>query len=198
MSLIYQVMYRVGFTPWDTGEVPSELTELVEGGDALAPGRALDLGCGTGTQTVYMTGRGWRVTGIDDVEAPLRRARARSKAAGSRVDWLKGDVTRLGKLGLQSGYTLVLDRGCYHGISDSGRDGYVRGVTDLTAREGMLLLMCFAPNRVLAGPRGATRDEIASRFSPGWELVGDQPDSGDPPAGPLRDVPRTWYRLRRR
>lgn len=71
-------------------------------------------------------------------------------------------------------------------------------MTDLTAPDGMLLLMCFAPNRVLAAPRGATRDEIASRFSPGWELVGDQADCGDPPAGPLRDVPRTCYRLRRR
>ncbi len=120
MSLIYQIMYRVGFTPWDTGAIPGELKEFVEGGDALAPGRALDLGCGTGTQTVYMAGRGWQVTGVDDVEAPLRRARARSKAVGSQVDWLKGDVTRLGELGLQSGYTLVLDRGCYHGISESG------------------------------------------------------------------------------
>jgi SAM-dependent methyltransferase len=197
VSLLYQIMYRVGFTPWDTGAVPDELREIVEGPAALAPGRALDLGCGTGTQTVYMAGRGWDVTGIDDVQAPLRRARARGQAAGRRVDWRRGDVTRLGELGLRSGYTLVLDRGCYHGISESGRDGYARGVTQLAAPDAMLLLMCFAPNRVLAGPRGATRDEIASRFASRWELVGDQPDAGDPPGGPFRDVARTWYRLRR-
>ena len=30
MSLIYRAMYRIGFRPWDTGEVPEELSELVE------------------------------------------------------------------------------------------------------------------------------------------------------------------------
>lgn len=198
VSLIYQVMYRVGFTPWDTGEVPSELKDLVEGSEALAPDRALDLGCGTGTQSVYMAGHGWRVTGIDNVDKPLRRARARGKAAGRDVAWIRGDATRLRDLDLDPGYTLVLDRGCYHGLSDAQRAGYAGGVSDVTAPGGLLLLMSFAPNRVVAGPRGATRDEIAGRFSPGWELVGDVADSGAPPGGPLRDVARTWYRLRRR
>jgi SAM-dependent methyltransferase len=198
VSLIYQLMYRVGFTPWDTGEIPSELKDLVEGGDALPHGQALDLGCGTGTQSLYMAGHGWQVTGIDNVERPLRRARARSRAAGSSVNWVKGDVTRLGDLAVHGGYTLVLDRGCYHGLPETGRDGYARGVSEVTAPGGLLLLMCFAPNRVVAGPRGATRDEIARRFSPAWDVAGDVADSGPPPGGPLRDVARTWYRLRRR
>jgi hypothetical protein len=38
VSLIYQVMYRVGFTPWDNDEVPAELVALVEGADALPAG----------------------------------------------------------------------------------------------------------------------------------------------------------------
>jgi methylase of polypeptide subunit release factors len=54
MSLVYRIMYRVGFTPWDTGEVPAELRALIEGEDALDAGSALDIGCGTGTQSAYM------------------------------------------------------------------------------------------------------------------------------------------------
>jgi SAM-dependent methyltransferase len=63
---------------------------------ALPTGRALDIGCGTGTQAVYMAGQGWEVTGMDAIDRPLRKARARAAAAGASVDWVRGDVTRLG------------------------------------------------------------------------------------------------------
>jgi SAM-dependent methyltransferase len=191
-------MYRVGFTPWDTGDVPAELRALVEGGDALVAGAALDLGCGTGTQSVYLARRGWRVTGVDDLEQPLRRASDRSAAAGVGVQWVKADVTRLGRAGLAPGYRLLLDRGCFHGLGSDGRAGYARDVTELAAPGAVFLLMSFARNRVVAGPHGADRDEITDRFAPGWALESAAGDSGPGPGGPLRNVPRTWYRLRRR
>src|SRR5436190_14432172 len=116
MSLVYRLLYLVGFTPWDSGKVPDELIQLVEGDEALTPGRALDIGCGTGTQSVYLAGKGWEVTGIDAVEKPLRQARARATAADVSVQWVRADVTRLPELGLAPGYTLFFDRGCFHGL----------------------------------------------------------------------------------
>jgi SAM-dependent methyltransferase len=198
LSLIYRIMYRLGFTPWDTGEVPAELRAVVEGESAPAAGPALDLGCGTGTQAVYLAQRGWRVTGVDDVEQPLRRARARGAAAGVEVRWVKADVARLGEAGLTPGYELVLDRGCFHGLPDDGRAAYARDVSALAAPGAVLLLMSFARNRIIAGPAGADRNELDTRFGPAWELTAADPDSGPDPGGPLRNVPRTWYRLRRR
>src|SRR6185312_11253449 len=105
MSLLYRLLYRVGFTPWDTGEVPGELSALIEG-NGLAAGRALDIGCGTGTQAVYMARSGWEVTAIDAVPRPLAQARARADTAGVSVDWILGDVARLHRLGLEPGFTL--------------------------------------------------------------------------------------------
>jgi 2-polyprenyl-3-methyl-5-hydroxy-6-metoxy-1,4-benzoquinol methylase len=91
MSLIYRVMCRVGFTPWDNGQVPEELSAFVEGSGALPAGRALDIGCGTGIQAMYLARNGWRVTAIDAVERPLERARARARAEGATtVDWING------------------------------------------------------------------------------------------------------------
>src|ERR1700728_3382741 len=133
MSLVYRAMYRIGFTPWDTGTVPPELTELVEGSGAPAPGRALDIGCGTGTQAVYLARHGWDTTAIDDLARPLRRARDRGADAGVTVDWRRADATRLADAGLQPGFTLLLDRGCFHGLSDEQRLGYARGVGGLAA-----------------------------------------------------------------
>lgn len=192
---MYRLMYRVGFTPWDTGHVPSALRELVEGPGALPASRALDVGCGTGTQAVYLAEHGWQVTGIDAVSRPLNRARARAAEAGVSVDWVEADASRLTELGLAPGFGLVLDRGCFHGLSDSERAACAAGVTALTEPGAALLMMAFAPNRIAATPAGIDESELLARFS-GWRLVSTQPDEGELP-GPLRNVPRTWYRLER-
>jgi SAM-dependent methyltransferase len=194
VSLFYRVMYLVGFTPWDTGAVPAELTELVEGPGALPAGRALDIGCGTGTQAVYLAERGWEVTGIDAIKKPLDRARDRAAASGVSVNWIRGDVTRLDDAGLEPGFNLFFDRGCFHGLSEPERAAYASGITELAAPGATLLMMAFARNQVRVGPAGADESEIVQALT-GWGLASAAEDTGPAPDGPLRDVPRHWYRL---
>jgi hypothetical protein len=55
-------------------------------------------------------------------------------------------------------------------------------------------MMAFGPNRVPAAPAGV---EETARFD-GWDLSAIQLDSEREIAGPLRNVPRHWYRLIRR
>jgi cyclopropane fatty-acyl-phospholipid synthase-like methyltransferase len=197
MSLVYRAMYRVGFTPWDTGTIPPQLSALIEGDAVLEPARALDIGCGTGTQAVYLARHGWEVTGVELLGQPLKRARARAAAAGVAVEFVVADATRLSGVGLAPGFGFLLDRGCFHGLSEDGRAGYIEGVTALAAPGATLLLMAFARNRVLAAPPGADEAELVSRFSGGWELEHSERNSERPPGGPLKAVPLTWYRLRR-
>jgi SAM-dependent methyltransferase len=198
VSFRYRVLYRVGFTPWDQDHVPVELSALVEGPAALAPARALDVGCGTGTQAVYLAEHGWRVTGVDAIERALAQARRRAEEKGVEVRWVAGDVTSLSTLGLDDGFNLVHDRGCFHDLSPAARDGYVRGVSALAAPDATLLLLAFARRERGIGPSGASEEEIQRRFGPDWELVSVKSDSGPAPPGPMRRVPRIWYRLRRR
>ena len=112
--------------------------------------------------------------------------------------WLCADVADLAALGLEPGFTLVHDRGCFHDLPDATRNAYARGVTTLAAPGATLLLMAFAPGRRIAAPSGASEGEIRAHFGAGWDLVSTQPDSGPAPSGPMRDVPRRWYRLLRR
>ena len=103
MSTFFRAMYRFGFTPWDSGVTPPELKELIEGPQARTPAKALDLGCGTGTNALYMTQHGWDVTAIDFVPRAITMAKAKAAAANASRRLIRGDVTRLEELGVGDG-----------------------------------------------------------------------------------------------
>ena len=81
MSLGYQIMYRVGVTPWEHQEPPAPLADLIEGSQALPPGDMLDIGCGTGHYSIYCARHSWRVTGVDFVGRALDAARRNAAQA---------------------------------------------------------------------------------------------------------------------
>jgi SAM-dependent methyltransferase len=186
VGLLYEVAYRVGFKPWDTGAPPAELVALVEAGQRLTPGRALDLGCGTGTNAVYLSRQGWQVTGVDMIGHALRVAGRRAAAAGVRPRLVRGDVTRLGELGIGRDYDLLLDLGCYHSLFPVRlRDDYASSVTAVAAPGAVLLLYGFLPGQ--REEHGVSADELRQRF-PRWTLE-------DSTTG-TNWLPTTAYRLR--
>ncbi|MEQ8458034.1 MAG: class I SAM-dependent methyltransferase [Sandaracinaceae bacterium] len=62
----------------------------------LAPGRAVDAGCGHGTDALWLAAHGWRVTGLDFSDAALAYARARAESLdpeiAARVEWAQADL----------------------------------------------------------------------------------------------------------
>jgi SAM-dependent methyltransferase len=71
----------------------AHLTALV---GELGPGRALDAGCGHGSDTLWLAAHGWHVTAVDFSTAALAHARSTAAAAGAdvagRVDWVHADL----------------------------------------------------------------------------------------------------------
>ena len=62
----------------------------------LAPGRALDAGCGHGSEALWLAARGWRVTAVDFSASALAHGRDTAEELGpeiaERVDWVEGDL----------------------------------------------------------------------------------------------------------
>lgn len=168
--LLFRAMYRLGFTPWDGHPLAASLRGLVEGPAPLRPGRALDLGCGTGDSSIYLAKKGWQVTGVDFVGKPLGKARA--KAAGEKVDvdFVQADVTRLGSGPVGAGFDFIVDTGCLHGMSDQDRDAYAREVSAVASPDARLLIVAFVTGGAFGVP-GIESDEIERRFAPTWTLL---------------------------
>jgi len=170
---VYRTLYRLGWRVWERSVPPTDLVGLVEGAAALRPGHVLDLGCGSGTDTIYLARHGWDVTGVDMVPEALTLARTRAAAAGLTPRFVQGDVTRLADFGVTGPFDLVLDFGCLHTLPPDERAAYVRSVSDVTRPGATFLLYGFARPPLLAPMHaGLTADEVTELFgASGWEVV---------------------------
>jgi SAM-dependent methyltransferase len=135
----YNTAYRVARMPWETGPRP-ELVALVRAG-VLRPGRALDLGCGTGANSVFLAQHGFDVTGVDFAPSALAKAARAAGAAGVRVDLVEDDLTRLRHV--SGPFDVLVDYGTLDDLSAADRDRYVRGVVPLARPGARFLLWCF-------------------------------------------------------
>ncbi|MFD4902789.1 class I SAM-dependent methyltransferase [Streptomyces sp. NPDC058411] len=180
--------YRDGKPPWDSGITPPELVALVEGPGALQPGQSLELGCGTGTNAVYLARHGWRVSAVDLVDRAVRQAREKAAAAGADVTVLCGDATRLDEVGAPGPYDLFFDLSCYCGIPPHRRDAYAAGLTGRAAPGARLLMFGYGPGAFDDSWSSVTADELSARFS-GWQLTDVTPGTNP--------VPTFWFTLQR-
>lgn len=141
MSLFRKLFFNLFYLrrpPWDTGVSPPELLAFIA---AHPPGRALDLGCGTGTNVITLAQAGWQTTGVDFVGKAIRLARRKARAAGVPADFRTGDVTELD--GISGPFDLILDIGCFHSLTEAGRQRYAANLERLLAQDGTYLMYGF-------------------------------------------------------
>jgi cyclopropane fatty-acyl-phospholipid synthase-like methyltransferase len=172
-KLLFKTFYRLGFVPWDGHPLATSLKELIEGDGALAPGTALDLGCGTGDNSIYLAKHGWRVTGVDFIAKAVEKARAKASANNLDINFARADVTKLSSEGVGSNFDLIVDNGCLHGMSPEDRDAYVREVTAVAAPDARLLLVEFITGGSYAVP-GIDPAEVERRFAADWTLLSSE------------------------
>jgi SAM-dependent methyltransferase len=175
---------------------PPSIPRRIYYGMSAAGGRAIDLGCGVGLLTIYLAQHGWQVTGVDVVERALRTARRSADKSGVNVAFVRGDVTRLDRLGISGPFELLLDCGCFHNMSNDERRRYVESITSVAMANAQLMLFVLGPGRRPIWPRGAQRADVERHFSPGWTIVWSAPHDRNPDGIPP-DKSATWYRLKR-
>ena len=190
-TLFYRLAYGLGRPPWDTGITPPEVVQALASG-TIPEGAALDLGCGTGTNVVYLARQGRQAIGIDFVPAAIAKARARARQAGvaEQVLFFVADVTHLEALPLPR-VAFALDMGCFHGLSSEGRQRYAEGLAALMLPGGHYLLYAHEPALPAGRSHGVNAEQVQVLFTP-WFNVERIERSGE------RDRASAWYWMYRK
>jgi SAM-dependent methyltransferase len=132
----FELSYQLPITLWGDRRIPPELKGLAE--SAGQAGTALELGCGTGTFSIFLAQQGYTVTGVDFAPTAIRKAEARAASAGVSAEFLVGDVTRLDHVDRQ--FDIALDIGCFHCLDAAQQRSYASELARLT-RHGSTLLI---------------------------------------------------------
>lgn len=159
------LMYRLGYTPWEH-PVPDEALRQ-EIARLPSGSRVLDLGCGTGITSNWIARRGHDVVGVDVSSVALRRAThlARSTGVGERSRFINAGLTKWDPVEYQHSFDLVIDVGCFVGISTYEKPIYAMKVANLVAHDGRCIVFTFAPRMVRGAHVGIDPDAVVSLYS---------------------------------
>lgn len=170
-------MYRQRQAAWD-GEPNPTLAQALVG---LAPGTALDVGCGEGADAIWLANQGWRVTAVDLSNVALDRGRAADTA--HQVSWLQADM--LAWQPPADAYDLISLH--YVHLAPAERTALFGRLARAMRPGGMLLLVAHHPSdqettigRPPIPDLFFTADEVAALLAPGrWEVLfgGTRPHS---------------------
>jgi SAM-dependent methyltransferase len=161
----WDAWYRTDRPPWEIDRPqPAVQRQLDEG---AFQGGVLDVGCGTGENTMLLASRGLQVLGVDWAAAAVEIARAKAAERALDVEFEVADALRLDGLGRS--FDTVLDSALFHTFSDDTRTEYVPSLGSVTRPGSTLLLLCFSELEPWGGgPRRVTQAEIRDAFADGW------------------------------
>jgi SAM-dependent methyltransferase len=151
---------------WEHNTPPRELLEFIA---AHPPGRAIDLGCGSGTNAIILAQNGWQVTAVDVAILALYRARRKAKRAKVAPHFRLGDAARL--RGIREKFDLALDVGCFHNLGSRKRL-YLNRLEQILAPNGFWLLYAHLLPRADNATHGISQtdiEEAAKRFNLLWQ-----------------------------
>ncbi len=187
--------YQSGDTPWDSGRPSEELRRVLAEAN-IAPCRAVELGCGTGTNAVWLAQQGFDVTATDISPLALAQAQQRAADGAVRVHFLQADVLHP-PAELTGPFDFFFDRGCYHVVRRDNVAAYLTTLRGLT-RPGSVGLVLAGNAREPhdPGPPVVSEADLRAELGSVFEIVQLREFRFDADMGELRFL--AWSALLRR
>lgn len=170
MKGFWDKRYQTGDLPWDTGEVDFHLKRFVSE-HSIKPCRVLELGCGTGTNALWLAKQGYKVTAIEFSPRAIELAAEKASKAKARIKLIQGDALKT-KMG--SGFGFAFDRGVFHTLHNQRkRVKLAKAVSSHLRKNGLWLSLIGNADgpRLKVGPPQLTALDIVSAVEPYFKII---------------------------
>lgn len=153
--------YGEGYMPWVHSKPDFNLIEMVENWP-IKPCKTLEIGCGTGTDAIWLAQNGFDVTAIDAVDFPIELATENAKKENAKCNFLVADFLK--DEILDSPYDFVFDRGYFHSYkTNKSRKKLAKNVSENLAKDGLWLSLigsCDSPARETGPPMQSAKNIV--------------------------------------
>lgn len=160
-----------GCPPWDMGRPQPFLRSFF--GAQIPASPVVDVGCGTGSLSIFLASLGCTVVGIDFIARAIERARQVAAETGTNVRFEEYDVFSGHPLGT---FCTAVDSLFFHTLDDDARALYASFLESVVRPGGKLHVMSYAVSLGVPGaPRAIKKRDIERTFSARWRLLQFEP-----------------------
>jgi SAM-dependent methyltransferase len=170
-SFEWNERYKTGVLPWDTNEPDEYLVNLVRSG-TVVPCRVLEIGCGTGTNSLWLASKGFSVLGVDISQVAIAQAEQKKEDKSLSCDFDVLDF--LYDESLPCSFDFVFDRGCFHVYDkEAERSLFARQVSRVLKMNGMWISLIGSTEggERETGPPRRTAFDIVKAVEPCLEII---------------------------
>jgi SAM-dependent methyltransferase len=167
----YRERYKSGDTPWDVSQADFNLIEVVTKTPIL-PCKALDIGCGTGDNSIWLAQNRFQVIGTDTSDIALEKAKEKASKANVECNFLPVDFLKNKIEGAP--FVFVFDRGCFHSFnSENDRTRFAQNVATHLKEDGLWLTIVgnADEHRQGPGPPQRTAGDIVLAVEPYFKIL---------------------------
>jgi len=167
----FKERYQAGDTPWDIGKPDSNLIQNVTT-MPIRPCKALEIGCGTGNNAIWLSQQNFHVLGIDTSEIAIEKAKEKASKANTKCAFMVSDILTRHVEGAPFGF--AFDRGCFHTLSsDKERKKFAENVNGHLEKDGLWLSLLGNADeqRVGPGPPQRSARDIVNAVEPYFEIL---------------------------
>jgi SAM-dependent methyltransferase len=167
----FKERYKTGNTPWDIGRPDFNLIETVTK-IPIKSCKTLDIGCGTGDNSIWLAQKQFQVTGTDVSEIAIEKAKEKALKSDVKCIFFVVDFFEHRIEGAPFGF--VFDRGCFHAFdSNKERKRFAKNVASNLVKEGLWLSLIGSADeqRQGPGPPQRTANDIVAAVELYFEIL---------------------------
>ncbi len=168
----FEERYQENDTPWEIHRPDHNLIDFVAA-HPVEPCPAIDLGCGTGDNSIWLATQGFTVTGCDLSDIALDKARVKAERAKVQCTFSQGDFMR--DLPPGAPFCFAFDRGCFHSFeAPDGLSRFAARVAAVLETHGQWLSLIGNKDEERGdrpGPPQLAASQIVAAVEPYFEII---------------------------